>query len=73
MRENYPDMGYWAAQLMYYGFQYIGVSIPQMTVEDVDEIVTELETIEGNTSPRYRTLVTPVTGTISPTTIAERT
>lgn len=42
LRETYPDVGFWAAQLIYYGFQYIGTSIPEMSVEDVDEIVTDL-------------------------------
>jgi hypothetical protein len=36
------EMGFWAAQLMYYGYAYVGVTIPQMTVSDVEEIVTEL-------------------------------
>ncbi len=37
-----PDMGFWARQLMYYGFTYIGITLPQMTVRTVREIVTEL-------------------------------
>jgi len=37
-----PEMGYWAAQLVYYGYNYVGPSLPQMTVGDVDEVVTEL-------------------------------
>jgi hypothetical protein len=36
------DMGYWAAHLMYYGYQYEGVTITQMTVADVRTVVTEL-------------------------------
>jgi hypothetical protein len=42
--ETYPDveMGFWAAQLMYYGYVYKGVTIPRMTVDDIEEIVTEL-------------------------------
>ncbi len=41
-RKTYPEMGFWAAQLIYYGYGYVGVTIPQMTVEDIDEIVTEI-------------------------------
>ncbi len=37
-----PEMGFWVAQLIYYGDGYIGVTVPQMTSEDVAEIVTEL-------------------------------
>lgn len=37
-----PEMGFWAAQLIYYGYSYIGVTLPQMTAGYVDEIVTEL-------------------------------
>jgi hypothetical protein len=37
-----PDMGYWAAQLMYYGYQYEGATVPRMTVGDVQTVVTEL-------------------------------
>ncbi len=37
-----PEMGFWAAQLIYYGYQYIGVSVPEMTADDVDEVVTDL-------------------------------
>jgi hypothetical protein len=37
-----PEVGSWAAQLIYYGWGYIGVTLPQMTVKDVEEIVTEL-------------------------------
>ncbi len=42
--EAHPDteMGFWAAQLMYYGYGYVGVTIPRMTVGDVEEIVTQL-------------------------------
>lgn len=36
------EMGFWAAQLMYYGYAYVGVTIPKMTVSDVEEIVAEL-------------------------------
>lgn len=41
-QERYPDIGFWIAQLIYYGYGYLGVSVPQMMVSDVDEIVTEL-------------------------------
>ena len=37
-----PDMGFWAAQLMYYGYQYEGKAVPRMTVGDVQTVVTEL-------------------------------
>lgn len=37
-----PEMGFWAAQLMHYGYGYIGVTLPQMTARNVEEIVTEL-------------------------------
>lgn len=41
-RKTYPEMGFWAAQLIYYGYGYVGVTIPQMTVGDVDEVITEI-------------------------------
>ena len=37
-----PDMGFWAAQLMYYGYQYEGEAVPRMTVGDVRTVVTDL-------------------------------
>ncbi len=37
-----PDMGHWAAQLMYYGYQYEGKAVPRMGVDDVETVVTEL-------------------------------
>jgi hypothetical protein len=37
-----PDQAFWAYQLMYFGFTYEGVSIPKMTVRDVQQIVTGL-------------------------------
>jgi hypothetical protein len=40
--QNSPEMGFWAAQLIYYGYTYIGVTVPQMTVDDVEEIVTDI-------------------------------
>jgi len=42
LRKTCPEMGFWAAQLIYYGYGYVGVTIPKMTVEDVEEIITEL-------------------------------
>jgi len=35
-------MGFWAAQLIYYGWQYEGVTIPEMTVGDVRSVVEGL-------------------------------
>lgn len=37
-----PGMGFWIAQLIYYGFGYIGVTLPQMDEQDVNEIITDL-------------------------------
>ncbi len=37
-----PDMGFWAAQLMYYAYQYEGTAIPEMTLGDVQTVVTDL-------------------------------
>ena len=37
-----PDMGYWAAQLMYYGYQYEGKTLPRMGVGVVRTVVVEL-------------------------------
>jgi len=37
-----PRMGFWAAQLIYYGYTYVGVTIPNMTVSDVQETVEEV-------------------------------
>lgn len=36
-----PDIGFWAARLIDYGYQYEGVSVPRMTVGDVQTIVLE--------------------------------
>lgn len=41
-RQLDPEMGFWADQLMYYGYSYIGVTLPKMKAPDVEEIVTEL-------------------------------
>ena len=37
-----PDTGFWAAQLAYYGYQYEGRAVPQLTVGNVRTVVTEL-------------------------------
>jgi len=37
-----PEMGFWIAQLIYYGFGYIGVTLPQMDEQDINEIITDL-------------------------------
>lgn len=37
-----PEMGFWIAQLMYYGFAYVGVTLPQMDEQDIHEIITDL-------------------------------
>jgi hypothetical protein len=41
-RKTFPEMGFWSTQLIYYGYSYIGVTIPQMTVAFVDEIITDI-------------------------------
>ena len=40
----HPDAGggYWIGSLSEIGFGYLGTALPQMTVDDVEEIVTEL-------------------------------
>lgn len=40
--QNNPGMGFWINQLIYYGYIYNGVTIPQMTDDDVEEIITDL-------------------------------
>ncbi len=37
-----PDMGFWAAQFIYYGYGYLGYTLPQTTEAIADEIVTEV-------------------------------
>ena len=37
-----PQIGFWADQLIFYGFKYIGVTIPKMSVEDVEEILLDI-------------------------------
>ena len=40
--EEFPEAGFWAGQLVYNGYGYLGVTLPQMTKNHVEEIVTEL-------------------------------
>ncbi len=47
-----PEMGFWIVQLIYYGFGYIGVTLPQMDERDINEIITDL-------FPRKISLSTP--------------
>jgi hypothetical protein len=42
LKKNYPDFGFWSAQLIYYGFAHIGVDLTHMTVNNVEEIVLDL-------------------------------
>jgi len=37
-----PDLGFWAAKLVDYGFTYEGVSLPQMETFDVEELLTDV-------------------------------
>ncbi len=41
-QEKEPDVGFWSAEFVYFGFNYIGVTPPCMAVSDVKEIVTNL-------------------------------
>lgn len=34
--------GFWVDNLVYYGYAHVGVTLPHMTIEDVDYIVTKL-------------------------------
>ncbi len=34
-----PEMGFWAAQFVYYGYSYVRVPLPNMTVSDVRQTV----------------------------------
>jgi len=36
------EMGFWVAQLIYYGYNHIGTTLPQMEEGDVDEILLDL-------------------------------
>jgi len=38
--EEDSNMGFWAAQMIHYGFGYIGITLPQMNVSYIEEIVT---------------------------------
>jgi hypothetical protein len=40
--QTIPEMGFWAAQFLYYGYGYIGVAPPQMNADNAEEILTEL-------------------------------
>ncbi len=40
--QNDPDMSFWAGQLIHFGFTYIGVSLPTMKIDHIDEIVTDI-------------------------------
>lgn len=51
-REDDPGVGFWATHLLSYGYNYPGATLPEMSVADVDEIVTEL-------FPRKITLAEP--------------
>lgn len=37
-----PGIGFWAAQLMDYGFRHLGTSVARMTVGDVKEVVKDI-------------------------------
>lgn len=37
-----PEMGFWAAQFIHYGYFYVGATLPNMTVSDVKEIAEEV-------------------------------
>ena len=39
---EYPDAGFWAAQFMYYGYAYIGYTLPKTTRAVAEEIITEV-------------------------------
>ena len=39
---EYGDTGFWAAQLLYYGFYYEGITLPRMSLSDVRTIITDL-------------------------------
>ena len=47
-----PEAGHWAIQLIYFGFSYIGITLPNMDITDIEEIITEL-------FPRKITLSSP--------------
>jgi len=37
-----PEMGFWSRQLIYYGYNYLSITLPHMGAGAVEEIVTEL-------------------------------
>jgi hypothetical protein len=47
-----PGMGFWAAQLIDYGYTYLGVTLPQMRVTHLRELLSEI-------FPRKISLVSP--------------
>lgn len=53
--QEFPEAGFWVSQLVYYGYSYLGVTLPQMTKKHVEEIVTEL-------FPRKVSLLAPEDG-----------
>ncbi|WP_163835999.1 hypothetical protein [Spartinivicinus ruber] len=36
------DPGYWCCQFIFFGYQYIGTTLPRMSVAEADEIVTDI-------------------------------
>ena len=36
------DVGFWPAEFIYYGFRYVGVTLPCIEIVDVEEIITDL-------------------------------
>jgi hypothetical protein len=38
----FPEVGHWVGQLLYIGYGYLGVALPQMNRKHVQEIITEL-------------------------------
>jgi len=40
-KEKYPDTG-WADMFMDFGFRYLGYSVPTLTIDAVDELITDI-------------------------------
>jgi hypothetical protein len=40
--KKYPDGGWWSEIMLDYGFQYFGFSVPNIKVEDFDELITDV-------------------------------
>lgn len=40
--QTHPEMGFWIAQLIYYGYGYEGFTLPRMTKNDVEIVIEEL-------------------------------